>query len=183
MTGALLALLAYCSLLAWLRVYRADGEVFGGAEVIAVVRLRPGSVRMLPWAPGGLQEYAATLEVTEILKGPGVVPELTVVLHHGLTPVVGGYLREGNVTIDCGHRRAGVIEIYDTGSSAVSGVPVVADAREDHVWFLGRHPGLYNEALLGPAPTHAGLLGVAEPDEIRPLAEREAVVRWLAANS
>jgi hypothetical protein len=181
MSTVLFSILATGWLLAWLRVYRPDGEVFRQAEVIAVGSIQPDSLSMFPWVPGGPQEYAAILRVTEVLKGKLDGPEVRIVLHHGLTPVVGGYLREGDITFARNHRRPGVIEIFDTGNSAVSEEPIVADARTDHLWFLSRHVGFYGDTPFFPARVHTNLLGVAEPDEIRPLVELEAVVRWLAA--
>jgi hypothetical protein len=164
MDEAVVAILMCCCLLGWLRVYRKPGVRFGQAEVIVIGKIVPDSIQLYP-SVGGAEDFGAVLRVTLVLKGQPTGQEVPIVLHHGLTPVVGGYLKTARTTIDAGQRQAGVIELWDTGDSAVSCEPFVADAREDHIWCLSRHPDYWPYSGCGP-PAHASQLGVTEPDEV-----------------
>jgi hypothetical protein len=161
----------------WLRVYRSLENRFREAEVIVVAAVVPDSVGTYP-VVAGAREYAAALSASEVLKGALTDPTVPVVLHHGLTPVVGGLLDNEHEMIDAGHRREGVIELWDTGNSAL-GPPFVADAREEHIWLLSRHSDywVYNGHTV---PEYARQLGISEPDEVLPMSEKDAVIRLLA---
>jgi hypothetical protein len=155
---AIVCLLLSCSsTLAWTRLLREDAVVVKNSELIVVGRLKPGSIQYVAKPEGrDGSEYHATLIVTEVLKGAVVDKEIPIIIHYGLTPIVG----KGPAPKD-------LIEIFDTGSSAVSFLPVAKDARENLLWLLRRSNGPFGRG------TVANKLGVVEPDELQPLLLRD----------
>jgi hypothetical protein len=176
MTLLAFVLLVSCCLLCWTRPYRPPQESFRRAEVIAIARVLPDTVCRYPLI-GGARSYGVVLRVGEVLKGSVATSEIAAVLHYGLTPVVGGGpINDGCIAFDAGPRSEKVIEIYDTADGGAF-EPFVLDAREDHLWCLGRH-GDYWAYQGYPAAEFVNQLGVTEPDEVISL-EKTALDRLL----
>ncbi len=173
---------------AWLRGPYEDSELVERSELIVVGHLVPESIefRWHEQRPdqGRSWEYRADLIVREVLKGKleSSVTQIPIILHYGLTPVVGGYSRRGNKWID--HRMPTKrilpkqIEIYDSGSSSVSFEPLVVDAREDGIWCLRRN--LRHRDVQRPDDD---LLGVRDPEDMQPLALKEYLLAYLSADT
>jgi hypothetical protein len=158
-TSALL-LLALCPAAeAWTRPLLEDAEIVRRAEFIAVGHVKPGSITFIPKPDGGRggSEHGATLVVTEVLKGTSAGKEIPILFHYGLTPVIGG-------------------RIFDTGS-LISSEPVVADARQDHIWLLRKSNGPFEHGAV------AADLGITDPQEVRPLALKAYLKAHLARDT
>ncbi|MHC4202998.1 MAG: HEAT repeat domain-containing protein, partial [Planctomycetota bacterium] len=126
------------------------------------------------------REHHAILIVSEVLKGELDGKDIPIIIHYGLTPVVGGYYKQGGTMLNLRAWRQGEeypkgrIEIADTGSSAMGGMVDVRNAGEDNIWFLRRRSGRY-----GRKPG-TGDLGIVDPVDLRPLSLRESVKAYLA---
>ncbi|HEY3356359.1 MAG TPA: hypothetical protein VGQ83_24120 [Polyangia bacterium] len=150
--------------LGWPRPRYEDVTVVERAELIVVGRLAPGSVRYVPHArrpqQGRSWEHHATLRVTRVLKGALTRPEIPVVIHYGLDPVVGGRIERDGFMLDVRRGRLDYpqdrIAIVDTGSGTDSVEPLVADAAADNLWFLRHH-------------RDARDLGIVDPQDLQPL--------------
>src|SRR5262245_23306353 len=119
---------------AWMRMRYEDQQVVERSELIVVGRLKVDSIRYVAHErkpPSGRSwEHHATLVVDETLKGTAPVQEMKVIIHYGLTPVVGGHWEQDGNSVDLRHSRkrpADLVEIIDTGNSAMSFVPLVPD--------------------------------------------------------
>lgn len=75
-----------------------DAEIVGRSELIVVGHLLPDSIQYIPHTEkdGHVHswEHHATLIIAEVLKGKMNKKEIPIIIHFGLTPVVGGYLNE-----------------------------------------------------------------------------------------
>ncbi len=176
LTALLAPLLVICSPStagAWLRVPVEDAQLVQRSEVIVLGRILRGSVVHVPHqtrpGEGASWHHLATLAVSEVVKGSLKDKALAVVLHYGLTPVVGCLAVHPTFQIDLRGRgracRPERVDVLDTGSSAVSFAPLVDDAGKDALWFLRR----LEPARLGRAPGR-GHLGVVDPEELQPAA-------------
>lgn len=161
---------------AWMRRPFEDAEVVARSDLIVVARLKADSVRYVPHKPrnadaGRAWEHHATLVVTEVIAGDGKAGEVPVVIHYGITPVVGGRWQKDGVSFNLRRGREayppGRIELYDHGSSSVSFTRPVYDAAQDNIWFLRK--GLND----GPkAERPVGAFGIVDPEDVQPLALR-----------
>src|SRR5262245_15292902 len=154
---------------AWLRVWIEDAEQIKQSELIVVGRLEEESIKYVP--VGGLRVHHAILIVTETLKGKQENAELPIIIHYGLDPVVGGRIRYESLNKDY---PKGIVEIIDTGSSAVGGPPICADARKDHIWFLNRRSGAY-----GREPG-TGDYGIVEPQVVQAISLKDYFLAYLS---
>ena len=134
--AALIVLLAATSAQAWPRRPYEDAEVVARSELIVVGHLEPGSSEFVlhPSNPYGGRSYEhhARLIITEVFKGDLKATTIPIIIHYGLTPVVGGYARRDGFTHDLRHGRddypKDIIEILDTGSAPGAGSSLVKDA-------------------------------------------------------
>ena len=169
--AALLALL-FCAQIshAWLRPIFEDATVVERSELIVVAHLKEGSIQYVPHNrrpdEGRSWEHHATLVITKVLKGKCDNAEIPVVIHYGLTPVVG----------DGKNVPKGVIEILDTGNSAAGLPSLVKDAKEDNLWFLRKRGG-----LLGREPG-TGNFGIVDPEDLQPLRWQDYFLLYLTEN-
>lgn len=165
-----------------LRAYYEDAVVVERSEVILVGRLKKGSIEYVPHKrkphEGRSWEHHAVLVVGQVLKGTLDEREIPIIIHYGLDPVVGGYLkRDGFMTDLRGGRKdypKDIIEILDTGSSARRGEPLVGDAGSDNLWFLRRRSGIY-----GRKPG-TGNFGIVDPQDVQPLALKDYFLAYLS---
>ena len=159
-----LVLLALCSNVAhaWIRSHYEDATVVGRSELIVVAHLKENTIQYVPHKKkpheGASQEHHAVLVITEVLKGTCDRREIPIIIHYGLTPIVGGYVKRKSFMID---RRRGdkaypkdVIEIVATGKWH-GPPPLVKDVRNNHLWFLRRRSGFC-------VISAAGLVGVSD---------------------
>src|SRR4051812_30271718 len=161
-----LLLLALCpgAARAWLRSTHEDATVVERSELIVVAHLKPGSIQKVDHdkqpGEGRSWEHHATLVITTVLKGTCDKKEIPVILHYGLTPVE----RAGD---------QGVVEIFDTGSSAAGGGSLVKDAGRDNLWFLRKRGGTF-----GREPGTSDF-GVVDPEDVQPLNLKPYVLCYL----
>ena len=163
----------------WLRPCYEDITVVQRSELIVAGRLERGSI--VSASPGqGFNQYHARLAITKVLKGISEDAEIPVIIYHGLTPLVGGYINDGGIRIDWRDSYAGsrkdAIQIVDTGESAFSFSSLVDDAGEDNVWFLRRRSGSY-----GRDPG-SGDFGIVDPEDLQPLSLRDYFLAYLSAD-
>ena len=166
---------------AWLRPYYEDATVIERSELIVVAHLKGGTIEHVPHKqrPGeGAWEHHATLVITDVLKGKFDEKEIPIIIHYGLTPVTGGYVKRTNFMID---RRGGredypkdIIEILDTGNSCHGLPPLVKDARQDNLWFLRKRSGAY-----GRKPG-TGKYGIVDPEDLQPLKWKDYFLAYMA---
>jgi hypothetical protein len=165
--------------LAWLRMHYEDAMVVERSEVIAVARLKRDSIKYVPHKrrpnEGGSWEHHAVLVVAEVLKGSLKSKEIPIIIHYGLTPVVGGYVKRDGFMMDRRSLRKDypkdVIEIFDTASL---GVLRLTDADKDNLWFLRRRSG-----FAGREPG-TGNLGIADPQDVQPLSLKDYFLAYLS---
>ena len=167
---------------ALLRPQYEDATVVARSELIAVAHLKPGSIEYVPHdrkpQDGATWEHHATLVITQVLKGHCDTGEVPVVIHYGLNPVVGGYVKRDNFMLNVRGGRddypKDIIEIFDTGNSAAGGPSLVKDARDDNLWFLRRRSGVY-----GREPG-TGSYGIVDPEDLQPLALTNYFLAYLS---
>ncbi|MHC4252624.1 MAG: hypothetical protein ACYS9X_26195 [Planctomycetota bacterium] len=178
--GLALAALAQIPVHAWLRKRLEDAVVVERSQVIVVGRLKRGSIEYVPHKrkpnEGASWEHHAILIVSEVLKGTLDEREIPIIIHYGLTPVVGGYVKRDSFTLDCrGSRKdypKDVIEIVDTGSH--NDTPFLSDADKDNLWFLRRLAGIYGEK------PGTGDFGIEDPKDVQPLALKDYFLAYLS---
>jgi len=168
---------------AWMRAPYEDAVIAERSELIVVARLKPETIRCVEEkAPntGGPREFHATLLVSQVIKGKLEEKETPIIIHYGLTPVVGGYIKTRNMMINLRRGRkdypAHIVEILDTGNSASSDEPLVKDAAKDNLWFLRKS----RSRISGQPKTH--LYSIRDPEELQPLALKAYFEAYLAAD-
>jgi hypothetical protein len=168
--------------LAWLRAYYEDAIVVERSEAIVVARLKRDSIKYVPHQrkphEGRSWEHHAILIVSEVLKGKLEEREIPIVIHYGLTPVVGGHVKRDGFMMNYRRFRKDypkdVIEIFDTGSSAMSFSPCLTDAGKDNLWFLRKRSGFF-----GREPG-TGNFGIVDPQDVQPLSLKDYFLSYLA---
>ena len=167
---------------AWLRARYEDAVIIDRSELIVVGHLREGSIQYVAHKKkphgGASWEHHADLVITEVLKGRCEKKEIPVVIHYGLTPVVGGYFKCESSMINLrGGRRdypKRIVEIVDTGSSARGRPPLVQDARRDNLWFLRRRSGTFGRK------SGTGKYGILDPEDLQALEWKDYFLCYLA---
>jgi len=162
----------------WLRPCYEDITIVQRSELIVVGRLKRGSV--ISASPGeGYSQYRARLAITNVLKGTIDDAEIPVIIYHGLTPLIGGYINEGGVMMDLrplyGETRKDAIHIIDTGGDTTFD-PLVSDAGEDNLWFLRRRSG--NDGR----EAGTGNFGIVDPEDVQPLSLQDYFLAYLSAD-
>jgi hypothetical protein len=166
---------------AWMRPGYEDAVVVERSELIVVAHLKEGSIQCVPHehkpGEGMSREFHVALVISEVLKGKCEEKEIPIILHYGLTPVVGGYARGENFQINL--RRgvdypADIIEIVDTGDMDVT-LPL-HDVRQENLWFLRRRSGEY-----GWEPG-TGKYGIVDPQDLQPLKLKDYFLAYMAAD-
>lgn len=161
---------------AWLRAHIDDATIAQRAQLIVVGHLELGSIEriMHDHKPdeGRSWEHHATLVVTEVIKGQTKQKKLPIILHYGLTPTEQG-----------GDQAAGepdrVITIRDTGNSAMSFTPMVANANADQLWFLSKRSGTFVREPGNPD----GKFGIVDPEEVQPTQWKDYFRCYLAEDA
>lgn len=169
---------------AWMRIHYDDAIVVKRSPLIVVGHLEWQSIVLQPHPRsrygGQSWEHYATLVVTRELKGHAPSVRLPIIIHYGLTPVVGGRASApGMFTINLRGTRKHYpphrIELVDSGNSAVSLKPIVGDAGKDNLWFLRKRSGRY-----GNQPGH-GMYGIVDPEDVQPLLLESYFAVYLSA--
>jgi hypothetical protein len=164
----------------WPRPFYEDAVVVERSELIVVAHVKKGSIQYVRYedASDGGWLYQVTLVITEVLKGKSEAKEITLILHYGLTPIVGGYEKREDRTIDLRSTRKDypkdIVEIFDTGSNHACIGSLIKDASEDNLWFLRRRSGWY-----GREPG-TGNYGVVDPEDVQPLALKDYFLTYLS---
>jgi len=178
-----LALFVPSTVHAWLRPSYEDATVVARSELIVVGELKEGRVDFISHrrAPdAGSWEHHATLVITEVLKGECDQKEIPVVIHYGLTPMVGGdFRREGFVIKrleDGEDDQQNAVEIRDTGNSGMSLTPLVKDARDKHLWFLRKRSGTFGRE---PGGKH---YGIVDPEDLQAFSLRDYFRAYLSTD-
>ena len=146
-----------------------DETIVQRAELIAVGHLKENSIQYVPHEnkppEGKSWEHHATLIISEITKGKSETNEIPIIIHYGLTPVVGGYVKQDGFMMDArGGRKdipTNLVQIFDTAELSLT--PVVEDAGKDNIWFLRQGTGIYG---LDPGRNN---LGIVDPEDVQPL--------------
>jgi len=114
------------------------------------------------------------LEIVETLKGSAKTTTVEIIIHYGLDPVKGRYLKTKSYYFD--DRRGmpdtakDAIEIYDTGGMdrRISG-----DIREPHIWLLStKNPGY-------TTPDSTKFPGIWDPEDIQAVTKKAALEKWI----
>lgn len=156
----------------WMRAPNEDADVVARSELIVVGHLKPGSIYRVShehwW------EHHAVLVITQSLKGSSTT-EVPIIIHYGLDPMARG-TNPLFVDIDTlGSHAVEPVLILDTGNSSQSFAPLVPDATKDNVWLLRKLGGEY-----GREP--GTVYGIADPEDLQPLADRDYLALYLAAD-
>ena len=167
---------------AWLRMRVEDAVLVERSELIVIGHLKADSIRYVPHQrkknEGRSWEHHAVLAVTGVLKGRLDEKEISIVIHYGLDPYIGGRCPKdgGKINIHAGQRDFpnDRIEILDTGNSGLSLVPLVEDAGKDNIWFLQRRSGMYGRE------SENGRFGIADPEELQPISLKNYFLACLA---
>ena len=167
---------------AWLRPHYEDTTVVERSELIVVAHLKEGSIQYVPHekppGAGASWEHHATLLITDVLKGKSDEREIPIIIHYGLTPLVGGHVKRDNFMMDLRMFKddypKDIIEVLDTGNSIQSLRPLVEDARQDNVWFLRKRSGLY-----GREPG-TGKYGIVDREDLQPLRWKDYFLAYMA---
>ena len=178
--------LALCALCtpgdAWMRLIYEDATVLERSELVVVGHLKEGSIVYVPHGeePASSHEHHATLTVAGVLKGKLERKEIPIIIHYGLTPVVGGYAKQENFMVNKRGRRKDypkdIVEVIDTGNSAFSLKSLVRDARKDNLWFLRRLSGRSGQQR------STAKFGIADPEDLRSIELKNYFLAYLSEN-
>ncbi len=179
-----LTLISTISSYAWLRPWYEDAEVVGRSELIVVGHLFPDSIQYIPHTEkdGHIYswEYHANLVITETLKGKSDNKEIPIIIHYGLTPLVGGYWIERSGKSKRGgipdNYPKDIIEIFDEAMGGVGYIPLVKDASQDNLWFLRKRSGVFGEK------PGTGDYGIVDPEDLQPLELKDYFKCYLSSN-
>lgn len=168
---------------AWLRGRVEDAVLIERSELIVVGRLDKESIKYIPHrskpGTGHSHEHHAILIIAETLKGKIEEKQVPIVIHYGLTPIVGGYIKKDSFMINLrGDRKdypKDIIEIIDTGNSAHSDRPLVKDVGKDNLWFLRKRGGIHGE------PSGKGKYSIEDPEELQPLSLKDYFLAYLSS--
>lgn len=154
-----------------------DAEVVGRADAIVVASVKEGSIAFLPGTDRIPRAHLLTLVITEVIKGTVDNKEVQIILHSGLTPVVGGVYERDGMGLYFGKNDANypkdIIEIFDTASGAYA--LRAGDLRKDALWFLRGPAGIRDGGR--PGDDH---IGVRDPEDVRPLTLKAHFLLYLS---
>jgi hypothetical protein len=175
------SLLSFNSAYTWERINQEDAVVVERSELIAVAHIKEGTIEYIPHQnkqnEGESWEYHAKLVITEVLKGKCDEKEIPIIIHYGLTPVVGGYVKRDNRWISSRGEKTdypeGTIKILDTADAG--GELSVKDAREDNLWFLRKRSGTVGEK---PGTVY----GIIDPEDLQSIELKDYFLAYLAKN-
>ncbi len=171
---------------AWLRPFYEDEVIVQRSELIAIGHLKENSIQYVPHdtkpPEGRSWEHHAILVITEAIKGKSETNEIPIIIHYGLDPVVGGYVKrnDGFMINVRGNKKdypTNLVQIFDTGNSMKGGGPVVEDASKDNIWFLRRLGG-----YLGREPASTNYFGILDPEDVQPLNLRKYFETYLSSD-
>jgi HEAT repeat protein len=144
-----------------------DGAVVERADVIVVARIQPGTIEYVPHeaknpSHGRSWEHHVTIDVTRVVKGELTAGEHRVLLHHGLTPCVGGRWKQAGGEINLQDRPEGAIEIVG-GVRTLGVFEAPGDLRDENVWLLRRG------RAGGPRAAGKEMLGIVDVQDVQPM--------------
>jgi hypothetical protein len=150
------------------RLRYEDATVVERSELIVIGRLEAGSVNYVPHKKGpnpGSWEHHVTLVIADVLKGSSDSKRISIVLHYGLDPRVGGVSEAHGFRPPHAHfpKEQGAIYILYTGAGAWSGPSLVSDAGKDNLWFLRKRAGTCGEK------PGTGKYSITDPEDLQPL--------------
>lgn len=156
----------------------ADGQVVERAEVIAIAKIKAGTIEYVPHteknpAHGRSWEHHVTIVVSRTLKGELAAGEHRIIVHYGLTPCVGGRWSQEGGEINLPDRPKDIVEIVGD-LSRVGWPDTPDDAREEHVWLLRR------ARAKGPGANGEEMLGIMDIQDLQPLARADYFQLYLA---
>ena len=160
-----------------------DAAVVARSELIVVARMEAGSIRMERHRDelSGASAYVhhATLIVEEVLKGSLDEKRISIIIHYGLFPIVGGDARPAGTMRNIHDRPEEYpkdnIEIGDMSSHSFVPLPV-KDARANNLWFLRKRSGYF-----GREPGN-GDYGIVDPEDLQPIALEDYFLAYLSAD-
>lgn len=171
---------------AWLRRPYEDATVVERSGLIVVGHLEAESIKFVAHEMnsdrGKSWEHHATLVITDVLKGITYSKRIPIVLHYGLSPLIGGLSPKQHgfssthtpqISENKSNNR---IYILDRGSSAKSFAPLVSDAGKNNLWFLRKDCGAYGEK------PGTKTYGICDPEDLQPLAMKEYYLAYLSDN-
>jgi hypothetical protein len=150
------------------RVHYEIATVIERSELIVIGHLEEGSMEYVPHPGSPSGNHHATLVVTKVLKGKSDLKKIPLILYYGLSPHVGGRLFR-----DPARPKSGEIEIWDSGQKRFE--PLLKDASQDNLWLLQKRSGLFGHDV-GPRDK----FGVADPEELQSLAQKEYIAAYLS---
>lgn len=162
---------------AWKRRHYSDREVLGRSALVVVGRIDPASLELSAHADaaggGASWEHHCQLIISTVLKGTNVPHSLSISIHYGLEPIVGGFKSNqfglwdirGTATTYA----TDVVEIVDIAGSPATLRPISGDIRTNHIWLL-------RSEAWGSASNR---IGIHDPDDIQPLGRRAVLENWI----
>jgi hypothetical protein len=163
---------------AWVRPYASDDELASRSDSIVVGHLT-GTIEKVAFAsekmPNGqdfeLDVYRARLAISAVITGSQPLGETPLIIHYGLRPVAlvshPSFADQLNPPAVAPGDSTSPVGIFDSATTALGGPPS-DDIRKDHLWFLRRN-------ARGPSgrPEPSDAPGIASPDDVQSLSERE----------
>lgn len=154
---------------AWLRASYEDAVIVQRSELIVIGYIKKDSIKYIPHDhkpnEGASWEHHATLVITEVIKGQLEEKEISIIIHYGIDPLVGGVLPSTGESYYYGKSNkipADQIDLFDQGGN-LSMYPFFLHAEKDNLWFLRKRSGTY-----GREPGK-GNYGIADPQDVQPL--------------
>lgn len=161
---------------AWERRAYSDAEIVSRAELIVVAKIKESSMVLVPHDTknqGASWEHHLELLISEVLKGQTSATSMVVSIHYGLDPVVGGYSSNQFRFMNLRGLRTNypkdVVEVFDTGNSAMSVTPITGDIRTNHIWLLHH--------VQSPHHNDSDMIGVRDPEDIQPIHKKEELLK------
>jgi len=146
---------------AWYRNSFSDKEIASRAEYIVIGKIKEKSLVLInhpSW-----REFHVDLVILEVLKGQIASNSMVVSIHHGLAPIVGG--------VDAKNMPKDAVALWDTGNSQMPVSPICRDLRTNQIWLLRR------EKI--PQLDNSDWIGIYDPEDVQPLAKKDALLKWL----
>jgi len=165
-----------------LRPLFEDEQIVERSELIVIGHLIRDSVEYIPHdtrpGEGRSWEHHAVLTISQVLKGSSKDKKIPITIHYGLTPVVGGFWENNGGMMNLKGNNDSypddIIEIMDSGSSALSFEPLVQDAGENNIWFLRRLSGIYGREA------GSGDFSIVDPEDLQHLELKQYFLAYLS---